>query len=83
MRERANKQSWQECSQKSPWFYTFFYLPVPCTLGILATGKRVNYGGKYGLAIPGNFHFQRPEKLKNEVLKVKENLNETVKHCLK
>ena len=39
------------------------FLSLPnCALDILATGKRVNHGGKYGPEIPANFHFDRPEK---------------------
>ena len=40
----------------------FLYLPR-CALDIFATGKRVNHGRDYGLEIPANFHFYRPEPL--------------------
>ena len=58
-----------------------------CILVIFITGKRANHGaGKYGLEIPANVHFYGPEKAikmtKNKI-KIEENLNATVKHCLK
>ena len=40
----------------------FLFLPY-CTLGIFATGKRVNHGVEYGLEIPVNFHFYGTEKV--------------------
>ena len=32
------------------------------SLNMIATGGRVNHGGKYELEIPANFHFCVPEK---------------------
>ena len=55
-----------------------------CALDIFETGKRVYHGGKYGLEILVNFLFYGPEeaiKLAKKITKVKENLEETVKHC--
>ena len=36
-------------------------IPVPLQFG-RSTGKHVNHGAEYGLEIPTNFHFYRPEK---------------------
>ena len=33
-----------------------------CALNIFGTGRRVNYGGEYGLEILANFHLYRPAK---------------------
>ena len=58
-----------------------------CTLNVFATGKHVNHGGEYGREIPANFLFYGPEKIiklaKDEITKIEENLNKTVKQCLK
>ena len=67
---------------------TTMFLSLPhITLDIFPIGKRVNHGGEYGLEIPANFHFYGPKRplnlLKNKITKIEENLNETVKHCLK
>ena len=64
------------------------FLSLPrCALDIFATGKQVNHGGDYGLEIPVNFHFHGPEKaiklVKNNIEKIEEHVNETVKPCLK
>ena len=32
-----------------------------CALDIIEIGKRVNYGGEYGLETPVNFHIYGPE----------------------
>ena len=73
--------------QKSLIVSMFLSLPQ-CALEIFATGKRVNHGGKYGLEIPANVLFHGGEKAikltkKNKVTKINENLNETLKNCLK
>ena len=55
-------------------------------LDIFATGKLVNHGGKCGLEIPEKFQFYGPEnaiKLAKKIIKIGENVNETVKLCLK
>ena len=64
------------------------FLSLPhCFLDIFATEKRVDHRCEYGLEIPANFHFHALEKAikltKKENDRVEENLNETVKHCLK
>ena len=60
---------------------------LPCALDVFATAKRVSHGGEYGLEIPTIFLFYGPEKIlklaKDEITKIEENLNETVKQCLK
>ena len=55
-------------------------------LNIFATGKLVNHGGKWGLEIPEKFQFYGLEnaiKLAKKIIKIGENVNETVKLCLK
>ena len=61
-----------------------------CALVIFATGKHDNHSDEYGLEIPTNLqslHFHGSEKAiklaKKVKKKIEENLNETVKHCLK
>ena len=61
-----------------------------CALDIFATGQYVNHRDEYGLEIPTNLqslNFHRPEKSitlpKSKIKKIKENLNEIVKHCPK
>ena len=59
----------------------------PLRFGRSCNWKRVKRGGKYGLEIPAIFLFYVPEKViklaKNKITKIEENLNESVKHCLK
>ena len=50
--------------------YFSLYPLLRCALDVFATGKRVSHGGKYGL-------------VKDVITKIEENLNETVKQCLK
>ena len=65
------------------------FLSLPhCNLDIFSTGKHVNHGDDYGLEILANFPLYGPENAiklaKNEnITKIDENLNETVKNCLK
>ena len=58
-----------------------------CAFDISATGKRFSHGGKYGPEIPVNLHFYSPEQAvklaENKIMKIEENFNETVKHCVK
>ena len=57
-----------------------------CALDVFSAGKRVNHGGEYGLEIPAIFLFYGLEKiikLATDEIKIEENLNETVKQCLK
>ena len=58
-----------------------------CALDIFTNGKCINQGVKYRLEFCANFPFYGTEKAiklaKNEIKKFEENLNETVKHCLK
>ena len=79
----ANSHCKEEISMIVSMFLFLFYY----ALYIFATGKRVNHGGDYGLEIPANFYFHESKKAiklaKNKTTKMKENLNKTVKHCLK
>ena len=65
---------------------TFLSL-LRCALDVFATAKCVNHGGEYGLEISAIFLFYGPEKIikltKDEITKIEEKLNETVKQCLK
>ena len=58
-----------------------------CALDIFTNGKCINQGVKYRVEFCANFPFYGTEKAiklaKNEIKKFEENLNETVKHCLK
>ena len=66
---------------------SMFLSLLRCALDVFATGKGVNHGGEYGLEIPAIFLFYGPEKTikltTDEIIKIKENLNETVKQCVK
>ena len=66
---------------------SMFLFLLHCALEVLATEKRVNHGGEYGMEIPAIFIFYWPEKIiklaKDELKKIEENLKETVKQCLK
>ena len=74
--------------QQEIYLVVSMFLSLPhSTLYIFATGKQVNHGGKQGLEIPANFYFYGYQKAielaKNEIAKIEENLNKTVKYCLK
>ena len=62
------------------------FLSLPqCALDIFATEKHTNHEGEYGLEITAVFfHLDGTEKTirlaKNEITKIEEKLNETVKH---
>ena len=66
---------------------SMFLSLLRCALDVFATGKHVNHGDEYGLEIPAIFLFYGPEKIiklaKDNITKIEENLNKTVKQCLK
>ena len=64
---------------------SMFLSPLRCALDVFAIAKCFNHGVKYGLEISEVF-FYGPENIvklaKDEITKIEENLNETVKQCL-
>ena len=64
---------------------SMFLSPLRCALDVFAIAKCFNHGVEYGLEISEVF-FYGPENIvklaKDEITKIEENLNETVKQCL-
>ena len=80
--DNLEASAWQVFAMIVSMFLSLFH----CILNIFATGERANHRGEYGLEISANFHFYEPEKsikMAKKITKIKENLNETLKHCLK
>ena len=50
------------CATKVSMIVSMFQSVPHCALNIFGTGRRVNYGGEYGLEILANFHLYRPAK---------------------
>ena len=75
------------CATEISMIVSMFLFLLRCTLDVFATEKRVNHGGGYGMKIPAIFLLNGPGKIiklsKDEIIKIKENLKETVKQCLK
>ena len=65
---------------------SMFLSPLRCALDVFAIAKCFNHGVEYGLEIPTIYFFYGPENIvklaKDEITKIEENLNETVKRCL-
>ena len=65
---------------------SMFLFLLHCALEVLATEKRVNHGGEYGMEIPAIFPFYGPEKIiklaKHQITKIEESLRKTVRQCL-
>ena len=78
------------CTTEISMIVSIFISLSHYALEIFAIGKLVNHREEYGLVIPTNLqslHFidlKRPLNwLKSKIIKIEENLNETVKHCPK
>ena len=70
---------------KSPWLHPCFS-PCPTTLWASLQLGNTWKRDECGLKIPAKFHFYELEKaikLAKKITKIGENINETVKHCLK